>query len=439
VIERLKPDRLVREAVPGGDATESCRPKSLVAGRLDHGARGAQRPACCGASGARVSETETAFQTEIRKGVPVKRLIICADGTWNYRDQEDDGTHLRHATNVTKVARAVVPRARDGTDQVVIYHDGVGIQKGLEHVTGGATGEGIEGNIRDLYRSIAYNYVPGDELFLFGFSRGAYTVRTLAGFMYHYGLLQKFDDFYVPDLFAEYEIKKPVMQVQADPKFKNMGAPRPCPVIKFVGVWDTVGALGLAGPVGAILNGSRFGYHDIELNGTIQNAYHALAVDEERVPFAPSLWSVPAGWTGHLEQTWFCGVHCNVGGGYNPDGLANEALHWIVEKAEGCGLEFDGQYLGHYLPCFNSVLNDSMTTMYRLLGRNIRKIGCQANGCEQIHRSVLDRIGLAPLNYNPVNLTPKLRAGQALPIVDTLRLARGTPCPAMQEHPSTPR
>ena len=365
----------------------------------------------------------------------MKRLVICADGTWNYRDQQDDGTHLRHATNVTKLARAVLPRAADGTDQVVIYHDGIGAQKGLEHLTGGVTGEGIEGNIRDLYRSIAYNYVDGDELFFFGFSRGAYTVRTLAGFMYHYGLLQKVDDFYVPDLFSEYEIRKDIATVRAEPRFRNMSSPRPCPEIKFIGVWDTVGALGLPGPLGAIINGNRFAYHDIELNDTIRNAYHALAIDEQRVPFAPSLWSAPIGWRGRLEQTWFCGVHCNVGGGYNPDGAANVALHWMVDKAKACGLEFDAGYLAHYVPCFNSVLSDSMTAMYRLLGHHVRAIGAQARGNEQIHRSVIDRINLAALGYNPGNVPPSLRGGQTVPVVDSSR----PPCQPLQEHPSTPR
>ena len=109
----------------------------------------------------------------------MKRLVICADGTWNFRDQQDDETKLRHVTNVAKLARAILPRSSQGIDQVVIYHDGVGTQKGVDHIVGGATGDGIEANIRDLYRSIAYNYVEGDELYLFGFSRGAYTVRTL--------------------------------------------------------------------------------------------------------------------------------------------------------------------------------------------------------------------------------------------------------------------
>lgn len=370
----------------------------------------------------------------------MKRLIICADGTWNYRDQQDDGTHLRHATNVTKLARAVLARSKDGTDQVAIYHDGVGTQKGLEHITGGATGEGIEGNIRDLYRSIAYNYADGDEIYLFGFSRGAYTVRTLAGFMHHFGLLQKFDDFFVPDLFAEYELRKDLATVRTDPRFRNLRDPRPCPPIKFIGVWDSVGALGLPGPLGAILNGSRFAYHDVDLNPNIQNAYHALAIDEQRVPFQPSLWTRPNGWTGKLEQTWFCGVHCNVGGGYTPDGLANEALHWLIEKAEAHGVEFDVNYLTHFRPCFNSNLNDSMTLMYGLLGHYQRPIGQHRDDGEQIHQSVLDRIKLAALNYAPTNLPAALCNGaQALPIVNTRRIARGTPCQPMQENPSTPR
>lgn len=368
-----------------------------------------------------------------------KRLIVCADGTWNFRDQEDDGTHLRHVTNVTKVARAVLARANDGTDQVVIYHDGVGAQKGLEHLTGGATGEGIEGIIRDLYRSIAYNYVDGDELYLFGFSRGAYTVRTLAGFMYHLGLLQKSDDFFVPDLFAEYELRKDMAAIRADPKFRNMRDPRPCPVTKFIGVWDTVGALGLPGAVGAVLNGTRFAYHDIDLNSKIENAFHALAIDEERVPFEPSIWQRAKDWTGHLEQTWFCGVHCNVGGGYSPDGLANEALHWMVEKAENCGLEFDKNYLDYFRPCFNSNSNDSMTTMYRLLGRYIRPLGKYRDSGEQIHRSVMDRINMASLGYAPSNYPQELRQGPAaLPVVDTTRIARSA-CQVHQDVPTPPR
>lgn len=108
----------------------------------------------------------------------MKRIVICADGTWNLRDQIDDETGKRRPTNVTKVARAVRSRDRHGVDQVVFYHDGVGTRGPLDKLTGGAFGDGMEENVRNLYRSIVYNFEDGDELFFFGFSRGAFTVRT---------------------------------------------------------------------------------------------------------------------------------------------------------------------------------------------------------------------------------------------------------------------
>lgn len=370
----------------------------------------------------------------------MKRLIICADGTWNFRDQTDDESKRRHATNVTKVARAILPQASDGTHQVVIYHDGVGTQKGVEHIVGGATGEGVESNIRDLYRSIAYNYVDGDELYLFGFSRGAYTVRTLAGFMYRFHLLQKCDDFFVPDLFKAYEAKRDLTAVKSDPTFKNLHDVKPCPQIKFIGVWDTVGALGAPGPIGSLMNRGKYAYHDIELNPCIDSAYHALAIDERRVPFKPSLWTRPPGWTGRLEQTWFCGVHCNVGGGYAPDGLANEALHWLVEKSQDHGLEFDNPYLGYFRPCFNSTLNDSMTAMYRVLGEYSRPLGANRAHGEQIHQAVIDRLNSKDLKYTPANVPRDLIEGSdPLPIVTTSNVPRGAPCEPAQDSAAAPR
>src|SRR5262245_50353397 len=134
-----------------------------------------------------------------------KRIVVCADGTWNIRDQLDKTSGKRRPSNVTKVARAVLPRAADGTHQIVIYHEGVGTHGGLDKLTGGAFGSGIEDNVRSLYRSIIYNYVDGDELFFFGFSRGAFTVRTLAGFMAYVGLLEKDDDYWMPEIYECYE------------------------------------------------------------------------------------------------------------------------------------------------------------------------------------------------------------------------------------------
>ena len=358
----------------------------------------------------------------------MKRLVICADGTWNVRDQVDPATHRRHPTNVTKVARAVLPRAAAGVSQIVFYHEGVGTSAGLDRLTGGAFGAGIEDNIRTLYRFLVYNYEPGDEIYLFGFSRGAFTVRTLAGFMNKVGLVPKDDDYYVPELYACYERNKGPGSPEWDQAFHNIKDPRPCPPIRFIGVWDTVGALGAPGVLGQLFNKDRYQYHDVGLNPHIENAAHALAIDERRKPFAPDIWVKPATWTGTLRQAWFPGVHSNVGGGYAPDGLANEALHWIVEQAEQQGLECDVAYLAHYLPCFNSVLNDSMTALYQVMGPHVRQIGAHAPDGECVHQSAVDRRNLPECHYAPANLPGVLPAG-SLRLIDTQRIARGKPCP----------
>ena len=361
----------------------------------------------------------------------MKRIALCADGTWNIRDQVDKVTKKRHPSNVTKVARAILPRASNGIDQIVYYHDGVGTAGGLDRWTGGAFGEGIEANVRDLYRFLVYNYETSDELYLLGFSRGAFTVRTLAGFMNKVGLVHKDDDYYVPELWDCYEGSKGPGSAEWTNAFHNIKVPRSCPAIRFIGVWDTVGALGAPGFLGQILNKNKYKYHDVGLNSHIQNAYHALAIDERRRPFQPNLWSRPDGWSGNVEQAWFPGVHCNVGGGYAPDGLANEALHWMIEKAEKLGLEFDAGYLNFFRPCFNSVLNDSMTTAYRLLGEYVRPIGDQLADGEALHKSTMDRRNLPECQYHPDNLEQFLKKNASPPLAFTTRVPTGTPCPPM--------
>ena len=360
----------------------------------------------------------------------MKRLVICADGTWNTRDQVHDDTGRRCPTNVTKVARAVRPRDRHGVDQIVFYHDGLGTGGPLDKITGGAFGSGIEDNVRALYRFLLYNWEAGDEIFLFGFSRGAFTVRTLAGFMYMVGLVEKDDDYYVPEIYACYETSKGPGTPEWAKAFRKVSGTRPCPPIKFVGVWDTVGSLGAPGLLGWLLNSGKYKYHRVGLNPAIQHAYHALAIDERRKPFAPTMFETPAGWTGTLEQAWFAGVHGNVGGGYKPDGVANEALHWMVEKAEDLDLAVDEKYLSNYWPCFNTPLADSMSVKYRALGEYVRPLGAHAAHGEKLHKSVVDRLGFTAAKYQAANLDRWLASGPP-PIVDTTvkRYKRGTPCP----------
>lgn len=375
----------------------------------------------------------------------MKRIVICADGTWNLRDQIDDETGKRRPTNVTKVARAVRSRDRHGVDQVVFYHDGVGTRGPLDKLTGGAFGDGMEENVRNLYRSIVYNFEDGDELFFFGFSRGAFTVRTLAGLLNKVGLIEKEGDYFLPEIYSCYELNHGPGTPQWEHAFRRVKERQPCPPIKFIGVWDTVGALGAPGFIGKVAStlkkGNKYAYHDVGLHPAIQNAYHAMAIDERRSPFKPTLWERPAGWNGHLEQAWFPGVHSNVGGGYSPDGLANEALHWIVEKAEALGLEFDASYLAPFRPCFNAFRHESMSAKYRVFGEYRRPIGANLAHGEMVHQSALDRRnyfnGLphpdeqaGETKYTPGNLELFLAASTQVPVAQTMRIARGVPCKA---------
>jgi uncharacterized protein (DUF2235 family) len=374
---------------------------------------------------------DCAARAASKKGDFMKRVIICADGTWNIRDQVDEKTKKRRPTNVTKVARAIRPRARDGTDQVVYYHDGVGTGGGLDRVSGGAFGHGMEDNIRELYRFIVYNYEDKDELYFFGFSRGAFTVRSLAGFMRKVGLIQKDDDYYVPEIYDCYESDKGPGSAEWTKAFHHVRDTRPCPPVRFIGVWDTVGALGAPGLIGQLFNRDKYKYHDVGLNDRIENGFHALSIDERRRPFAADIWKRPDTWRGNLEQAWFPGVHSNVGGGYTPDGLDNEALHWIVEKAERLGLEFDNDYLAHFVPCFNSRLADSMTVAYRVLRPQERKLGEHAADGEAVHQAAIDRMNLPACAYAPENLTQYLAGGRAVQKANTGRVPRGTPCPEL--------
>jgi uncharacterized protein (DUF2235 family) len=361
----------------------------------------------------------------------MKRIVVCADGTWNEPERRDKKTGRIYPTNVLKVARAVLPQASGGVTQVVYYHKGVGTSGGLDKFTGGAFGDGIELNIRSLYRFIVLNYQPGDELYLFGFSRGAFTVRTLVGLMNCIGLLEKDDEYYLPELYGLYESSEPRNSEKWKHAFRNIDKVRPCPPIRFVGVWDTVGALGAPGVIGTLAKKvglNKYKYHDVELNSQVQHAFHALAIDERRKAFLPTLWHRPAGWTGVLEQAWFAGVHSNVGGSYSPDGLANEALHWIVEKAESLGLEVDSKYLAHFWPCFNSVLNNSMKGFYKIMGSHVRPVAQSPTDGECLHQAAVDRKNLAACGYGPENLNKCLAAPSTTRVVNTTRVARGKPC-----------
>jgi uncharacterized protein (DUF2235 family) len=334
-----------------------------------------------------------------------KRLIVLCDGTWNKAENID--RLKRKPTNVVKMVRAIKPEAADGTVQVTYYDEGVGNNPGLDRWLGGGIGAGLDRNIQEAYRFLVYNYAPDDSIFFFGFSRGAYTVRSLAGFIQHLGLLTKLHDFYVPEAYELYrerpsqESDRKAWQARVD-AFRATHQARTI-LIEFVGVWDTVGALGVPLHWFTILNRRRYQFHDTSLSPCIRHAYHALAIDEQRATFQPTLWESAAP-DQHLEQRWFAGVHTNVGGGYEHDGLANCTLHWIKKKAVALGLSVDEHFLRPYKPWFGDELRNSMSLLYRILGKQARRIELGTNSRQSLDDSVRERLNFPTANYHPANL-----------------------------------
>jgi hypothetical protein len=188
---------------------------------------------------------------------------------------------------------------------------------------------------------------------------------------------------------------------------QNKKIQRSNPRIKMIGVFDTVGALGVPfGGINKLLSGLdliEFQFHDVNLSPNVDYAYHALGIDERRVPFEPSLWTKKPDTTKEMEQRWFVGVHSNIGGGYDPDGLANITFNYIIKKAKNLGLQFDNEYLSYYVGFCDSELRESMTLKYRVLGEHIRTITQNDESNQVIDSSVYDRIKKLD-NYKPENI-----------------------------------
>ena len=260
----------------------------------------------------------------------MKRLIVCCDGTWNNADSKDA------ETNVALMARAIHANPKDGPQQIVLYLRGVG-SSGLlaETLWEGATGYGLDENIRSAYMFIAQNYVPGDEIFCFGFSRGAFTARSLVGFIAACGILKRQR---LGDLVDAWDYYRDASKKPHSPQaFMRLNS-SDCHTdakIKFLGVWDTVGCLGIPGQLLSAQNESRFAFHDTGPCAIVEHACHALAIDEHREQFVPTLWTGAAPQGVNIEQVWFAGAHADVGGGYVTRALADIPLVWMAKKAEG--------------------------------------------------------------------------------------------------------
>jgi uncharacterized protein (DUF2235 family) len=319
-----------------------------------------------------------------------KRIIFCADGTWDSAQND---------TNVYSLFKAM-PIA---SDQVTYYDDGVGSDGTLiEKLTGGAFGAGLFQKIKDGYSKIAQVYEPNDDLFIFGFSRGAYTARCLAGMIAICGLpTASFDDNLVNTAFNAYRQRDPNQRktILASLSQYNLFDAK----IKMVGVWDTVGSLGIPALLGGV-DPILYGFLDTNLHPDVLNACQALAIDERRREFPPTLWTPPsppvAGQT--LEQVWFSGVHCDVGGGYPETALSGITLAWMMGKAKSLGVQIDPTVWTQYaLPEAKNALGQIHESWSILWGFPLARTVANNSA---LSNSVAIRCDNVP-GYQPGNLT----------------------------------
>ena len=291
-----------------------------------------------------------------------KNIIILSDGT-----AQEGGKG--HDTNVYKLMRMLEDRTER---QIVFYDQGVGTDK--NKVTGNLAGAGFSENILQCYQFVYENYVAGDKIFLFGFSRGAATVRSLANFIHYFGILPKSRPELIMQAYKLYKMGREDRENEISEEEKDSlseqlanlteassltealprGAslnekaerfvhehPNQWASIEFLGVWDTVPALGVPGAViDTFVNyipGWKHRYHDFTLHPSVKNAYHALSIDDDRKWFQPTIWNSYNGEYQKVEQVWFSGSHTDVGGGFKEPGLSDITLEWMVQKAVAHG------------------------------------------------------------------------------------------------------
>jgi len=351
----------------------------------------------------------------------MKRLVCCLDGTWNTPDQAGN------PTSVTRIMRAIRPVDADGIQQIVFYDRGVGTGGWLNRLRGGALGRGLGENVRDAYRFLVNNYQPDDEIHVFGFSRGAFTARSLCGLIGRIGLLPDERAYTTEDAWNVY--RSPAEDPERRAKLDAIAAHANADVrVRLVGVWDTVGALGIPNDWFTWNMRRRYAFHDTQLGHGIDHAFHALAIDERRGPFVPTLWRLPPGeilpatdeavpdeTRTVVEQVWFPGVHTDIGGGYADNRLSNAPLDWMIRRVrQTTRLAFhEGTLPGHdaLAPAHESrtlqYLASRLLSMLRVIGgvvppvawhrglrarqREARVEGVGVN--EFLHRSALDRWG----------------------------------------------
>ncbi len=306
----------------------------------------------------------------------MRRLIFCFDGSWMKL------TMSAQPTNVVLLSEVIMPIAPDGTQQIVYYDEGVGTASD-DKLRGGAFGAGLQRIIHNAYRFLIFNYQPGDEIFVFGFSRGAFTARSFVGYLRCAGILNVFDARQIENAWTLYQRYADTIdddppevlrfraqycpslclnQAEIDWRARNMPGFDPVAAttlrVRYVGVWDTVGALGWRAVAATFdrRTDQQYRQYNTNLSDTVEAARHAVAIDERTVQFMPTLWNNvaglnaargvdPADHNAPYQQRWFPGIHGSVGGGGEIRGLSNGTLQWVIEGAvkQGLKITLDGR------------------------------------------------------------------------------------------------
>jgi uncharacterized protein (DUF2235 family) len=365
-----------------------------------------------------------------------RRLALLFDGTWNKPES---------LTNVERLRQLIAPADAAGNPQLLNYIAGVGVKRGLTHLLGGAFGYGLSGNVIDGYRWLCENWQPGDLIYLFGFSRGAYTARSLGGLIRKCGLLRCGSNQSVTtaDVNVAYDLYRDATSKPDDPAAVAFRAGHSIEVgIHFIGVWDTVGSLGIPDTASWFPYArANYQFHDTELSKIVKYAYQALALDEHRADFSPAVWTrnpytIKPGESLtskkneqiDIEQRWFIGSHSDVGGGNDcdgagrkPDPLPDLPLAWLQRKAMDAGLACN-KWIVPALDANTGVPRDSykefMSGIYKEFKSPIdRLLGTGVN--EKVDNSVWQR-WLLDGRYRPPSLVRALANATVLMSVETV-------------------
>jgi len=348
----------------------------------------------------------------------MKRIAICCDGTWNKADQQ-------YPTNVAKVTSCITAYG-NGAEQRIFYDNGVGTGGPVNKILGGILGLGLAANVWDAYRFLVDNYESGDELYFFGFSRGAYTARSTVGMIRKCGILRRDQAGHLEEAYRLYKNSKvgpddcTAKTFRRDHSVLREEEPVDATPVKFIGVWDTVGALGVPVNIISRFTAKYYQFHDVALSRSVENAYQALAIDEKRRDYIATLWEQhPKATNQRLEQRWFAGVHRNIGGGTVDSRQPDRTFRWIQQKAAACGLAFDEKWIAANVKDEDvGPLEESRTGVFLLRALFWRPIGKGVPPGEAVYLGGLSRENVDPAvikrnleepSYKPLNLVSYYR------------------------------